>query len=286
MPLLFEPVFTQDAKEQAILWKIRKGMYPSVAGMRARGTSALMEDFTFPVERLGEGVVDVQRLFEKYNYQNGIIFGHAKDGNLHFVISQSFFTKEDIDHYEKFNDDLFDLILNKYDGALKAEHSSGRAVSAYIEREWGEDAYRIMKRLKHIIDPGNLLNPGIIITEDKLAHIHNLKFMPLVEEEVDKCIECGFCEQVCPSRDLTLTPRRRIGVRRAMKRLELAGDNKSREILLKEYSYDGIETCAVDGMCATTCPVDINTGDLIKRLRRENHSPFQNKIAVYDGQAF
>ncbi|MGH2645953.1 MAG: FAD-binding oxidoreductase, partial [Ginsengibacter sp.] len=74
LPLLFEPNFTQDPGKQAILWKIRKGMYPSVAGMRARGTSALMEDFTFPVERLGEGVVDVQKLFEKYNYQNGIIF--------------------------------------------------------------------------------------------------------------------------------------------------------------------------------------------------------------------
>jgi D-lactate dehydrogenase len=286
LPLLVEPVFTQDAKEQAILWKIRKGMYPSVAGMRARGTSALMEDFTFPVERLGEGVVDVQKLFEKYDYQNGIIFGHAKDGNLHFVISQSFFSKEDIDHYEKFNDDLFDLILNKYDGALKAEHSTGRAVSAFVEKEWGSDAYRIMKRLKNVIDPGNFLNPGIIITEDKLAHVHNLKFMPLVEEEVDKCIECGFCEQVCPSRDITLTPRRRIGVRRAMKRLEMEGDTASRNTLLKEYSYDGIETCAVDGMCATTCPVDINTGDLIKRLRRENHSAFQNKAATFIAKYF
>ena len=206
------------------MWKIRKGMYPSVAGMRARGTSALMEDFTFPVERLGEAVVDVQHLFEKYNYENGIIFGHAKDGNLHFVISQSFFSEEDIDHYKKFNDELFDLILNKYDGALKAEHSSGRAVSAFIEKEWGPDAYRIMKRLKNLIDPANLLNPGIIITEDKLTHVHHLKMMPVVEEEVDKCIECGFCEQVCPSRDLTLTPRRRIGIRRAMKRLEEVGD--------------------------------------------------------------
>jgi len=280
LPLLFEPNFTQDTKEQAIMWKIRKGMYPSVAGMRARGTSALMEDFTFPVERLGEAVVDVQRLFVKYNYENGIIFGHAKDGNLHFVVSQSFFTREDIDQYEKFNNDLFDLILNKYDGALKAEHSSGRAVSAFIEKEWGTDAYEIMKRLKNVIDPANLLNPGIIITEDKLAHIHNLKVMPVVEEEVDKCIECGFCEQSCPSRDLTLTPRRRIGVRRAMKRLEEAGDHSTRKALLKDYQYDGIKTCAVDGMCASNCPVDINTGDLIKRLRRESHSAFQNKMAV------
>jgi D-lactate dehydrogenase len=286
LPLLVQPNFTQDTKEQAIMWKIRKGMYPSVAGMRARGTSALMEDFTFPVERLGEAVLDVQRLFDKYNYENGIIFGHAKDGNLHFVISQSFSSDEDIDLYRRFNDDLFDLILNKYDGALKAEHSSGRAVSAFIEKEWGSDAYRIMKRLKNIIDPSNLLNPGIIITEDKLTHVHNLKVMPVVEEEVDRCIECGFCEQSCPSRDLTLTPRRRIGLRRAVKRLQEAGDVTISKELLKDFNYDGLKTCAVDGMCATNCPVDINTGDLIKRLRTENHSPFENKIAVFMAKHF
>lgn len=286
LPLLFEPEFTQDPKEQALLWKIRKGMYPSVAGMRAKGTSALMEDFTFPVERLGEAVVDVQKLFDKYKYENGIIFGHAKDGNLHFVISQSYATQPDIDHYEKFNDELFDLVLRKYNGALKGEHSSGRAVSAYIETEWGTDAYEIMKKLKALIDPTHLLNPGIIITEDKLTHIHNLKVMPIVEEEVDKCIECGFCESSCPSRDLTLTPRRRIGVRRAIKRLDEAGEVATKEALLKDYTFDGIETCAVDGMCANNCPVDINTGDLIKRLRRENHSPFQNKTALFLAKNF
>jgi D-lactate dehydrogenase len=279
LPLIVVPHFTQDADEQAIMWKIRKGMYPSVAGMRASGTSALLEDFTFPVDRLGDAVVDIQQLFKEYNYQNAILFGHAKDGNLHFVVSQRFFSQEDIDHYEKFNNALFDVILNKYDGALKAEHSSGRAVSAFIEKEWGSEAYAIMKRLKSVIDPTNLLNPGIIITEDKLTHIHNLKMMPIVEEEVDKCIECGFCEQVCPSRDLTLTPRRRIGVRRAMKRLEMQGENQLKNELLKDYKYDGLETCAVDGMCALNCPVDINTGDLVKRLRRENHSSFQNRMA-------
>lgn len=280
LPLLFKFNFTQDALEQALMWKIRKGMYPSVAGMRAKGTSALLEDFTFPVERLGEAVVDVQRLFDYHNYENGIIFGHAKDGNLHFVVSQSYATQADIDHYQKFNDDLFDLVLNKYDGALKGEHSSGRAVSAFIEKEWGTDAYQIMKRLKNLIDPQNLLNPGIVITEDKLTHVHNLKVMPIVEEEVDRCIECGFCESVCPSRDLTTTPRRRIVIRRAMKRLETVGDSAIREALLKDYYFDGMETCAVDGMCSTVCPVGINTGDLIKLLRSENHSAFQNKLAL------
>ena len=280
LPLLVSPDFTQDAGQQAMMWKIRKGMYPSVAGMRASGTSALLEDFTFPVERLGEAVMDIQMLFKEFNYANGIIFGHAKDGNLHFVVSQRFFTKEDIDHYQKFNDALFDIILNKYDGSLKAEHSTGRAVSAFVEKEWGKDAYEIMRRLKKVIDPSNLLNPGIIITEDKLSYVHNLKMMPVVEEEVDKCIECGFCEQVCPSRDFTLTPRRRIAVRRAMKRLEAAGEIKTKQALLKEYKYEGIQTCAVDGMCAINCPVEINTGELVKRLRRENHSRVQKKMAT------
>ncbi|HYP51815.1 MAG TPA: FAD-linked oxidase C-terminal domain-containing protein, partial [Pyrinomonadaceae bacterium] len=286
LPLLFEPNFTEDAVEQALMWKIRKGMYPSVAGMRAKGTSALLEDFTFPVERLGEAVVDVQLLFEKHKYQNGIIFGHAKDGNLHFVVSQSYATQADVDHYQRFNDDLFDLVLNKYDGSLKGEHSSGRAVSAFIEKEWGTDAYQIMRKLKALIDPQNLLNPGIVITEDKLTHVHNLKVMPVVEEEVDRCIECGFCESVCPSRDYTTTPRRRIVIRRAMKRLENAGDTATRNALLEDYYFDGLETCAVDGMCSTVCPVGINTGDLIKRLRSENHSAFQNKMALKAAKNF
>ncbi|MDH5610301.1 MAG: FAD-binding oxidoreductase [Cyclobacteriaceae bacterium] len=279
LPLLFPPVFTSDPHEQAIMWKIRKGMYPSVAGMRAKGTSALMEDFTFPVERLGEAVVDVQQLFAKHGYENGIIFGHAKDGNLHFVISQSYATQPDIDHYEKFNEDIFHLVLAKYKGSLKGEHSSGRAVSAFIEAEWGSDAYDIMRQLKKLSDPTGLLNPGIVITEDKLTHVHNLKVMPVVEGEVDRCIECGFCENSCPSRDITLTPRRRIGVRRAMKRLEEAGDHATRKALLKDYAYEGLDTCAVDGMCATQCPVDINTGELVKRLRAENHSRFQQRVA-------
>ena len=280
LPLLFAPNFTQNVDEQALMWKVRKGMYPTVAGMRAKGTSALLEDFTFPVERLGEAITDVQALFEKYGFDNGIIFGHAKDGNLHFCISQSFATEKDVLHYENFNEDLFDLVLNKYDGALKAEHSTGRAVAPYVEAEWGSDAYAIMKNLKALIDPDNLLNPGVIITQDAIAHVHHLKVMPIVEEEVDRCIECGFCEKRCPSRDLTLTPRRRIGVRRAIKRLENEGDTATKDALLKEYQYDGMDTCAVDGMCALDCPVDINTGDLIKRLRRENHSPSANKMAL------
>ena len=286
LPLLFSPNFTQNADEQALMWKIRKGLYPSVASVRASGTATMLEDLTFPVEKLGAAILDVQALFEKFGYENGIIFGHAKDGNLHFCIAQSFATEAEIARFKAFSHDLFHLVLYKYNGALKAEHGTGRAVAPYVEAEWGTEGYQIMKKLKHLVDPHGLLNPDVIISEDKNIDLQNLKIMPIIELEVDKCIECGFCESRCPSRDFTMTPRQRIGIRRALQRLKMDEKTAIFNEIAQNYTFDGLETCAVDGMCATDCPVDINTGELIKRLRRENHKPFTNKMALRVAKSF
>jgi D-lactate dehydrogenase len=280
LSLLTPPVFTTDYDEQAFLWKVRKGLFPAVGAVRASGTTVVLEDVAFPVEKLGDGIVDLHKLFIEFGYENGIIFGHAKDGNIHFLITQSFNEQSEIDRYDRFLKAVVEVVVNKYDGALKAEHGTGRNIAPFVETEWGGDAYRIMKRLKQSIDPHNHLNPGVIINDDRNVHIKNIKELPTVEEEVDRCIECGYCEHKCPSRDITTTPRRRIIIRRELKRLRNAGDIDTYKSLLKDYEYDGLDTCAVDGLCATACPVDINTGDLVKRLRRENHSLKENKLAL------
>lgn len=278
--LLNEARFTTDPAEQYFLWKLRKGMFPAVGAVRASGTAVILEDIAFPVHQLGDAILDLHALFEKHEYRNAIIFGHAKDGNIHFVVTQTFNTPGEVDRYRRFMDDVVELVVNRYDGALKAEHGTGRNMAPFVETEWGGDAYRIMARLKKCIDPHNLLNPGVIINEHKDAHIRNLKMLPAVEQEVDKCIECGYCEHVCPSRDLTLTPRQRIVVRRELQMLKAKGDKDNFKQLASQYQYQGLDTCAVDGLCSTACPVDINTGDLVKRLRRENHSAFSNRLAV------
>ena len=280
LSLFNAPVFTNDPAEQDFLWKVRKGLFPAVGAVRASGTTVILEDVAFPVEKLGDAIIDLQELFKKYHYYNAIIFGHAKDGNIHFVITQSFNTPEEITRYDLFLQEVVTLVVEKYNGTLKAEHGTGRNMAPFVETEWGGDAYEIMKKIKLAVDPQLLLNPGVIINEDKNVHIKNLKELPPVEEEVDKCIECGYCEHRCPSRDLTATPRRRIVIRRALKQLQNAGDDSNYKLLLSQYQYDVLDTCAVDGLCATACPVDINTGDLVKRLRRENHSATANKIAL------
>lgn len=286
LSLFNAPVFTNDRDEQAFLWKVRKGLFPAVGAVRASGTTVILEDIAFPVAKLGDAILDLQELFKKYHYHNAIIFGHAKDGNIHFVITQSFNTPEEISRYDGFMQEVIHLVVHKYDGTLKAEHGTGRNMAPFVETEWGGEAYEIMKRIKQAVDPQRLLNPGVIINEDKNAHIKNLKDLPPVEEEVDKCIECGYCEHKCPSRDLTTTPRRRIVIRRALKTLELTGDNAHYKLLLDQSQYDVLDTCAVDGLCATACPVDINTGDLVKRLRRENHAVLSNKMALMVAKHF
>lgn len=284
--MLNEPVFTTDPQEQDFLWKVRKGLFPAVGAVRKSGTTVILEDIAFPVDKLGDAIIDLQQLFLRHGYDNAIIFGHAKDGNIHFVVTQSFNDEAEIVRYDRFMKDVVALVVERYDGTLKAEHGTGRNMAPFVETEWGGEVYEIFKRIKRAVDPRGLLNPGVIINDDANAHIKFLKGLPTVDEEVDRCIECGYCEHKCPSRDLTTTPRRRIVIRRILKNLEQQGDRKHYRLLLDQYQYDGLETCAVDGLCATACPVDIDTGDLTKRLRSENHSAFQNAVAVFVAKNF
>jgi D-lactate dehydrogenase len=280
------PEFTKEPKQQAFYWKVRKGLFPAVGAVRASGTTVILEDVAFPVAHLGNAIVDIQALFQKFGYHNGIIFGHAKDGNIHFVVTQAFDSPEEINRYDLFIRDVVDLVVNKYKGSLKAEHGTGRNMAPFVATEWGNEAYEIMKRLKKAVDPLNLLNPGVIINDKADAHIQHLKKMPKVEDEVDRCIECGFCEPNCPSKNLTSSPRRRIVVRRVLENLKSEKKTAEYNLLANQFLFDGLETCAVDGLCAVNCPVDINTGDLVKKLRVSNHSKLEEKLALLAAKNF
>ncbi len=279
---LLEPArFTHDPVEQALMWKIRSGTFPSVGAVRKRGTTVLIEDVAFPIASLADASVDLTKLFAKHGYDEAILFGHAKDGNLHFVITQSFNNQAEVDRYARFIDDVVELVVKKYDGALKAEHGTGRNMAPFVETEWGPEAKAVMEQLKNLVDPRRLLNPGVILNADPNCHLADLKPMPGVEEEVDKCIECGYCEPKCPSRELTLTPRQRIVVRREIARLEACKENPALLASLQEaFPYMALETCAADGLCATACPVGIDTGQLTKRFRRASHSRRAQKLAL------
>ncbi|MEI6050668.1 MAG: FAD-binding and (Fe-S)-binding domain-containing protein [Bacteroidota bacterium] len=270
--------FTDIPAEYELLWKIRKGLFPSVGAMRKTGTTVIIEDVAFPLPSLAEATLDLQKILKKYMYDEAVIFGHALEGNLHFVFTQNFSTMEEIDRYGNLMAEVSDMVVNKYDGSLKAEHGTGRNMAPFVEMEWGKEAYQLMKEIKRIFDPLNILNPGVILNTDKEIHLKNLKPIPAASEIIDKCTECGFCEPSCVSADLTLTPRQRIVVHREISSLAKSGNEPHiTASLTKSYGYAGNETCATDGLCAVSCPVKIDTGKLIKSLRSEQIGTRQHR---------
>lgn len=274
--------FTTDAKEYTRLWSVRKGLLTSVGAVRPNGTTVIIEDVAFPVPRLAQATLDLQRLFKKHGYEDAIIFGHALEGNLHFVFSQNFNITAEVQRYRGFLDEVCHMVVEKYDGSLKAEHGTGRNMAPYVALEWGEEAVNIMRDIKQLFDPHHLLNPGVILNDDPEIHLKNLKPLPIAHELVDKCIECGFCEPHCVSNGLTLSARQRIVAYREISRLAHAGEEPHRLAQLRDaYDYLGDQTCATDGLCSLGCPVEIDTGKMIKDLRHQRATPLARKVAGF-----
>ena len=285
IPTLLPYWFTSNPKEYNFNWRVRKGLLSTVGGLRKTGTSCIIEDVAFPIENLANATLAIQELFKKFHYTDAVLFGHALDGNLHLTFSQDFGKEEEVRRYAELMDELADIVVNQFDGSLKAEHGTGRNMAPFVEKEWGEEAYKLMLRLKAAFDPHNLVNPGVIINKNKFVHLENLKPLPAAHEIIDKCMECGFCESSCVSEGLTLSPRQRIVIAREIAALTESGADSHRLTMMKrdaKYFFDN--TCATDGLCAMACPVNIDTGKFVKQQRFYDNSKGDNKKAAFIGK--
>jgi D-lactate dehydrogenase len=275
--LLHPADFTRDEEQIELYWKIRDGLLGIVGQQRPDGTALVIEDVCFPPDRVAEGVQDLQELLSKHSFLPNAA-GHAAYGNLHFSLTPKLADSRDRERYAAFMADLVTLVIDKYDGSLKAEHGTGINMAPFVRHEWGEVAMDMMWRIKKLADPHGVLAPNVILTHDDGINLKSFKSAPAIEDVAVHCIECGFCEAVCPSRNVTTTPRQRIVLRREMARQPEGSPLLAR--LQDEYEYDGIETCAADGSCAIPCPIQINTGALEKTFRRAESTPRREKAAL------
>ena len=274
--ILQQTGFTQDPKLAATLWQARKGVLPTIAGQRPIGSSVLIEDVAVEIKLLPALIGDLRAMFERYGYANAAIFGHVLAGNIHFVLTPNFTIAAELQAYDQFMHEFTTLVADKYHGSLKAEHGSGRNIAPFALLEWGQQSWDIMWRIKELFDPQNILNPEVKLTRDNTLHMQHLKELPALDPQIDKCMECGFCEPVCPSRKLSLTPRQRNAVARRISQLSGA----QRAQWLKKFHYYGIETCATTGMCQVACPVDIDTGAYILSLKPQKSYRLKHELEI------
>ncbi|GAA0789954.1 MULTISPECIES: FAD-binding and (Fe-S)-binding domain-containing protein [Pseudomonadati] len=278
--------FSSDPAIFGKYWAMRSGLFPIIGGQRPKGTSVIIEDVAFELEHLAAAAADLTALFHKHGYPEGVIYGHALAGNFHFIITPTFSTQADIQTFHAFMQDVAEMVINKYDGSMKAEHGTGRAVAPFVEMEWGADAYTLMKQIKHIFDPQGLLNPGVILNDDAEIHVKNIKPCPVVDDFVDKCIECGFCEKTCPTSALNFSPRQRIATLREIERLEQAGEKQAAAEMRVSSKYDVIDTCAACQLCTIACPVDNSMGQLVRKLRTPYITTTEQKVLDFQANHF
>ena len=270
IPTAIPSLYSQDPKEYDSWWAIRKGILPIVGGQRRKGTTVITEDVCFQIEDFTKGIEMLTELFHKYDFvDGGVIFGHALSGNVHFNITPDFSDPKDTKNFGDLVKEMSERVSG-FGGSLKAEHGTGRMVAPFIEMEWGRKAYEINRRIKAIFDPTRILNPDVMITDDPDVYKKNLKAQCVIDDAFTICMECGFCEKNCPSRNLTLTPRQRIALLRETKRLENEGNFAVANELKKGYEYFGVETCAACSMCKGLCPLSIDTAQIALSMRRIN----------------
>jgi D-lactate dehydrogenase len=287
VPTLFPVAFTDKKAEFEKLWDVRRGLLPMVGGTRKVGTTVIIEDVVFPMKHLADGTVALRSIMNEHGYDEAIIFGHALDGNLHFTFMQDFGSAAEVSRYQRFMEVVCEMVVKQFDGAVKGEHGTGRNMAPFVAMEWGNKAHSMMKRLKAAFDPRSLLNPGVIINDNPLAYVENLKPLPAAHELVDRCMECGFCEPKCCSREFTISPRQRIVIRREIARLRASGSDPDRlERMETDFAYYGDATCAADSLCATGCPLTIDTGALVKALRADARSETAENVAQSIGDHF
>ena len=292
--------FTDDETERSKYWAVRAGIFPMVGGLRKEGTTCMIEDIAFHIEDLPQATEELSALLDRCGYDDSCIYGHALEGNYHFIINQSLSTDAEVARYKQLIEEVAKLVVDKYDGSLKAEHGTGRNMAPFVEREWGDEAYAMMQRVKRAFDGENLLNPGVIFNEDKECYLKNFKSLPIltpaedaseevceVYKQLNRCIECGFCEVNCVSCGYTLSSRTRMVLQREIARLELSGEDPKRLALLKKgYSHYGNDTCAGDGLCSKSCPMGINMSELTHELRRREMGAMGNGVGCFVANHF
>lgn len=154
----------EGEKEQEQVWRARKSLLPVLRNYKG-GYKALsvVNDVGVDPRHLADFIKEVEALFKKFKL-TAPIYGHAGSGNLHL---RPLFDVNDPDLTKLMNqvaEEVYSAVIG-YGGTITAEHGMGRSRAPFLEREWGAEVTSVMRRIKALFDPDDVLNPDAMFTE-------------------------------------------------------------------------------------------------------------------------
>ncbi|RME11260.1 MAG: FAD-binding protein [Aquificota bacterium] len=145
-------------EEEERLWSARKSLGPALGNLR---TGKINEDIVIPRIHLSEAIPEFRKVAKKYDLLM-VIFGHIGDGNLHVNLLYDKANREEEERAEKAVDEVFEIAL-RYNGSITGEHGVGLTKKKFLQWQFGNAGYELLKGIKRLFDPKNLFNPGKVV---------------------------------------------------------------------------------------------------------------------------
>jgi len=145
----------QQANDTAALWQARKALSPLLKEIAPK---KINEDVVVPVSTLPQFLAGLEKLSDHYQLHN-VNFGHAGNGNIHVNLLINPDDTEEVARAERCLDEIFDLVIGLR-GTLSGEHGIGSEKRAFVTKEIDRVTLDLMRNIKQVFDPNNILNPG------------------------------------------------------------------------------------------------------------------------------
>jgi len=142
-------------EEAEKLWQARRTAFGAVASLRP---NCIVEDATVPVKMLPAMIRKIVEITKKYDLKIGVL-AHAGDGNLHPLIMTDLRDREEMARIDKAMEELYETAIGM-GGTLSGEHGIGIAKDRFMGMEFNEASIELMRGIKRVFDPNNILNPG------------------------------------------------------------------------------------------------------------------------------
>ncbi len=278
-----------EAGEQQRLWKARKDAVPLLERRKgAKHPIPFIEDVSVGNQQLSKYITGLKKIAKKYDIVMSF-YGHAGDGELHIRPYMDLSEPDEVEKMRRVAEDVFSLAWS-LGGTMSAEHGDGLVRAAFIKRQYGEEFYELLRKIKSIFDPDGLMNPGKIINDDVNVMVKNLRaehrLLPerlktdlrLSENELrfelEQCSGCGVC--LSTESDLRACP-----VFRALGD-ELSSSRAKANVLrswatgqIEQEDFESpefrkfLDLCVNCKACSLECPSGVDVSKLMVAARAE-----------------